>query len=981
MKMAIFTLVTVISIMIASSTANATSPTADPGLTGNFIDAVDLWYMSSQSYRKAGLNIENPDNEVKLITGIQMTFNLSDAPGYSGKVLVQRDGLGNDSDAFVEHQITGFNFGNEKTQNFFFSEDEYLMVDDDYNIQFRPIRPQHLALQCLEGDKGGKSYFWDPKTGDWATNAPTDPTSPNIAGKEWAMSALAEPAVRLSRDIPHKNSFTSPDVVDGFYVNLDMDKTYLFSLEHSTTTNFQMHVHRDRDVNGVPGKMDADTLVASSSGSGDQKKVTLIAPYTGRYYILVKSPQGSTGGIYELKFTENHNPVAEVWDNVYANLQLGKSVDVKFENTLSYDPDDDLNNNKEIDQSETDNLKYYWDFDNSNGVPEDFENWDKKGQSVEGTFSSGGKYNVTLAVVDPYGSYDTDFFHLYLNYIPVVKMKVDGLIDGVAYVEQKLTLSAEGSYDPDDDLNGNGVIDGSETDHLSYRWDFYDKIDKNMDGNYTNDTDASNKMWLVNYNKQGDYRVTLNVADEDEYGNRAYNSTFLDVTVIDPVDMTNYFGVGDDDSIKHKNDRSTNPYDGVSTPDDVAVRTMSSSNEKTYSVGDYNEVNIKSISAEKDGHYLRLTMTTEGKILVDELDNAAANYYFYIVETKVDQQFSEPAITKDNFENQMFEYLYMFTFINGVWTGVSSIDYDFKFNPNWNLEDRGYTLVLNILTQDLKMLKEEIDVEDDELIDIFGVATYTITTTSNGETVQHFARDAAGANPSAYPKDFWPPTSVIDTDGDGLTDIAELERGTDPNNPDTDGDGIPDGMDDKPFLASEEESYIEIIIIIGIGLVFCILILVIYTRLNKKIILENETRNTIFAYINQNPGVHYRKIKKKLGISDSTLTHHIRKLRETEMIKIQYEGNFKFFYPQWMNEDLSPMTPIQKKILEVIRKKPGSTIQHLALELGKKPRTIRYHVNNIADKGLIDSKNVDNRTHWFVKMGMTKEYVSKEELT
>ena len=37
-----------------------------------------------------------------------------------------------------------------------------------------------------------------------------------------------------------------------------------------------------------------------------------------------------------------------------------------------------------------------------------------------------------------------------------------------------------------------------------------------------------------------------------------------------------------------------------------------------------------------------------------------------------------------------------------------------------------------------------------------------------------------------------------DSDGDGLTDIAEAKFHTDPNNPDTDGDGIPDNLDMNP---------------------------------------------------------------------------------------------------------------------------------------------------------------------------------------
>jgi hypothetical protein len=831
-KIGFFPLFVVILIGLASSSASAISATADPGLTGNFTGHVDLWYMSTQSYRKAGLNIENPNNIVKLITGIQMTFNLSDAPGYAGKVLVQRDDLGNDNDAYIEHQIAGFNFGNEKTQNFLFTEDEYLMVDSNYNIQFRPTKPQHLALQCLEGDEEEKSFFWDPKTGDWATNAPTDPTSPNIAGKEWAMSALAETAVRLSKDMPSQNSFTTPDVVDGFYVNLDMDKTYVFFLEHSPQTNFQMYLYRDRDVGGIPGKMNGDTLLASSSGPGDEKKLTVTAQYTGRYYILVK-PQGGTGGIYELKFTENQNPVVETGEDVYANMRFGKSIAVNFENTQSYDPDDDLNNNKEIDQGEDDNLEYYWDFDDTNNLPEDFADWDKKGQSVVGTFTKGGQYTVTLAGVDPYGAFSLDTFDLYLNYVPIVKMKIEGLVEGVAYVEQKLTFTADGSYDPDDDLNGNGIIDGSETDQLTYSWDFYDGIDKNMDGNYSNDTDASNKMWLMKYIKPADYKVTLNVWDNPEPADRAYNSTHLDITVIDPVDIMKFFGVDDDETIEHESDQSTNPYDGESTGDDAAVRTMSGSEEKTYSVGGYNVINVNSISAEKDGNYLVLRMTTEGKILVEESDNAVAIYNIYIVETEIDKQFSEPVITSDNFENLVFEYLYCFSFTHGILTGISTVDDEFQFTPNSTIEDDGYTLVIRIPAQDLKGIEEEIDIDEDELVDIFGVATYTITTTFMGETVQHFARDSTGSHTSGYPKNFWPDPPILDTDEDGLTDLEELDIGTDPNNPDTDGDGILDGVDKNP-LSPDEESMVWIILLVLGGVVVLIVVLIVILMIKKK---------------------------------------------------------------------------------------------------------------------------------------------------
>jgi len=53
-------------------------------------------------------------------------------------------------------------------------------------------------------------------------------------------------------------------------------------------------------------------------------------------------------------------------------------------------------------------------------------------------------------------------------------------------------------------------------------------------------------------------------------------------------------------------------------------------------------------------------------------------------------------------------------------------------------------------------------------------------------------------------------TSEADTDDDGLSDLEEavagLRGGTDPNNPDTDGDGLLDGSDPNPLEASDAEA-------------------------------------------------------------------------------------------------------------------------------------------------------------------------------
>jgi len=79
-------------------------------------------------------------------------------------------------------------------------------------------------------------------------------------------------------------------------------------------------------------------------------------------------------------------------------------------------------------------------------------------------------------------------------------------------------LSALGSYDPDDDLNGNGRIDGNETSTLQlYEWDF------EGDGVFDWSNESHGNVPHV-YDTEGNYSATLRITDADGMRN---SSVFL----------------------------------------------------------------------------------------------------------------------------------------------------------------------------------------------------------------------------------------------------------------------------------------------------------------------------------------------------------------------------------------------------------------------------------------------------------------------
>ena len=215
-----------------------------------------------------------------------------------------------------------------------------------------------------------------------------------------------------------------------------------------------------------------------------------------------------------------------------------------------------------------------------------------------------------------------------------------------------------------------------------------------------------------------------------------------------------------------------------------------------------------------------------------------------------------------------------------------------------------------------------------------------------------------------------------DSDGDGYNDTCENASGSDPYNArstpiDWDGDGVPNEKDaypHDPTRWSKERSLdlLTLMLLVGAGGMIVIISIFIYSRIKSANILDNSTRHNILRYIEAYPGRHYNEMRRDLGVSRGTLTHHLRKLEGEGMVRSKRVSKYKYYYPFDQTQEIHDLTPAEKDIVELIRKNPGSTTKMLSQRYGRKPRTIYHHVNNLTDLGIVDGRKVDGEYQWYL---------------
>ena len=144
---------------------------------------------------------------------------------------------------------------------------------------------------------------------------------------------------------------------------------------------------------------------------------------------------------------------------------------------------------------------------------------------------------------------------------------------------------------------------------------------------------------------------------------------------------------------------------------------------------------------------------------------------------------------------------------------------------------------------------------------------------------------------------------------------------------------------------------------------------ILYSRLKKDSILNNDYRRKIISYLEINPGTHYSRILRDMGMKNGVFAYHLGVLEDRKMITRIRFGQLHLFYPRnniargdiSQNIDLHiikkySLNPMQIEVLSILKESDGLVTREIAEALNCKRQNVNYHLRELSNKGLITGK-------------------------
>jgi len=144
-------------------------------------------------------------------------------------------------------------------------------------------------------------------------------------------------------------------------------------------------------------------------------------------------------------------------------------------------------------------------------------------------------------------------------------------------------------------------------------------------------------------------------------------------------------------------------------------------------------------------------------------------------------------------------------------------------------------------------------------------------------------------------------------------------------------------------------------------LIFSLLALPFYSKLELDEVLDQTNRQDIFSFIAHNPGSNLTKIHRSLPIGYGTLVHHLKILERERHIRSKKDNSRRIFYPKNMDWKTSApdeggnlsSVPVKLQITSYLKDHGPATKKMIEEALGASQQSVSYAIKKLEEEGTV----------------------------
>ena len=125
--------------------------------------------------------------------------------------------------------------------------------------------------------------------------------------------------------------------------------------------------------------------------------------------------------------------------------------------------------------------------------------------------------------------------------------------------------------------------------------------------------------------------------------------------------------------------------------------------------------------------------------------------------------------------------------------------------------------------------------------------------------------------------------------------------------------------------------------------------------------------------IDDNPGIQFREIMRSSGLKNGVLSHYLKKLEDSGLVKVMRgPRQVRFYSPNITEEESIIIKALRKEtprdLLLALIKDDGLEFSQLVSEVKKSPSTVSLYLSQIVADGLVEIKVVELKKRYHIKV-------------